>query len=40
KQIYNNFTVNLEKLSEEDRRDLTYGLYKTNTMLSKMLNND
>ncbi|TKI79310.1 winged helix DNA-binding protein, partial [Bacillus wiedmannii] len=38
KQIYKNFTVNLEKLSEEDRRDLTYGLYKTNTMLSKMLN--
>ncbi|MBE5109061.1 winged helix DNA-binding protein [Bacillus thuringiensis] len=40
KQIYNNFTVNLEKLSEEERRDLTYGLYKTNRMLSKMLNND
>ncbi|PEC22853.1 MarR family winged helix-turn-helix transcriptional regulator [Bacillus cereus] len=39
KQIYNNFTVNLEKLSEEDQRDLTYGLYKTNRMLSKMLNN-
>ena len=31
---------NLEKLTEEDQRDLTYGLYKTNKMLSKMLNND
>ncbi|PFL17121.1 MarR family transcriptional regulator [Bacillus cereus] len=40
KQIYNNFTSNLEKLNEEDQRDLTYGLYKTNKMLSKMLNND
>ncbi|MFB5249357.1 MarR family transcriptional regulator [Bacillus mycoides] len=40
KQIYNNFTSNLEKLSEEDQRDLTYGLYKINKMLSKMLNND
>ncbi|MBJ8008097.1 MULTISPECIES: MarR family winged helix-turn-helix transcriptional regulator [Bacillus] len=40
KQIYNNFTSNLEKLNEEDQHDLTYGLYKTNKMLSKMLNND
>lgn len=40
KQIYNTFTHNLEKLSEDDQRDLTYGLYKTNKMLSKMLSND
>ncbi len=32
--------VIFEKLSEEDQRDLTYGLYKTNKILSKMLNND
>ncbi|MGG0277779.1 MarR family winged helix-turn-helix transcriptional regulator [Bacillus rhizoplanae] len=37
KQIYNNFTDNLEKLSDEDRRDLLYGLHKTNRMLSKMV---
>ncbi|MGG2065078.1 winged helix DNA-binding protein [Bacillus sp. S14(2024)] len=37
KQIYNNFTDNLEKLSDEDRRDLLYGLHKTNKMLAKMI---
>ncbi|PGZ95195.1 MarR family transcriptional regulator [Bacillus pseudomycoides] len=37
KQIYNNFTDNLEKLSDEDQRDLLYGLHKTNRMLSKMV---
>jgi DNA-binding MarR family transcriptional regulator len=37
KQIYNNFTDNLEKLTDEDQRDLLYGLHKTNRMLSKMV---